>query len=692
MGDPNWGANNSPASGSYSGVVDRVWGGAPSQSPLGPFPVPTFIRVTVSGTVSQQAGAFPGSNIVRNAYAAPNDPGFWGAMGFYSGGGVWYATAAETILRTGHLTISPFRNDAGGQPTGDGNHCGWAGYALCWTWAGSANLQFERIHVDLTLVRSPDSTTWKGTSATFTAGMSQTYFPPNPYPVDLSGLEWRWLSDSAGTADTVACHSASGITCTHVFTTSGTMYGAAYVNGEAQQKSIHVAVQVPTLTLTAEKPTVVAPGESDAFTATGNGPLVVQGWSFTPDSLGGPAPTVGVGSSWGSCVPAVSACSNMVTHAGTVMVIGTVRGVQLTAEAKVGMVPPKITLQASKTSLLAHDMSLFTAVANSTPLDVQGWAFRPDGGSGGPATIGSSWGGCIPGRVQCAMIIRASGTVFVIGTVAGYASGDSVHLSVVPADPSGCPTGSRSSTNSSRLAPRRTNDCVGTGNNSGPQPGEDVGDDGVDCAATDSTVVGMAPTLIRTLMLGLNTERLHGPRAETDEPEAFCLLNDDCLRDATRWESYAILGTAAASGEWFYTQGGDKGGDEPAVNIPARYGDCTDFTWNATREAFGSGFDHPWSQKMSTHDLRTFSAAQLRERGYRRVPADSAWAGDIIVRGDHAGIFIEANSEGRVMGLANNGSPARPLRPNQNGPTAPFDFTTKGADAPMFLRALVKCL
>jgi hypothetical protein len=181
--------------------------------------------------------------------------------------------------------IRAFRNQAGGQPTGDWSHCGWAGYALCWTWSGSAHFDFTSIHVGLTLAQNPDTTVWQGSSATFTAGRSQTYFPPNQYPVDLSALQWRWIPDSAS-ADTVACHSYSSETCTHVFTTSGTMYAAAYVNGEAQQKMIHVDVRTPELELTASASEV---NEGDPVTFTGslvpNTPgYQVIGWSWVSDS------------------------------------------------------------------------------------------------------------------------------------------------------------------------------------------------------------------------------------------------------------------------------------------------------------------------------------------------------------------------------------------------------------------------
>lgn len=277
--------------------------------------------------------ALQGSNIVREAWST-DDPAFWGSMGFRSNGSVWYPIGASAILRV-VAPIAPFRNDAGGQPTGDWNHCGWAGYALCWTWAGSAHFDFTRIHVDLTLAQTPDSAgiMLVGQSVTFTAGMTQTSFPGNPYPVDMSELGWRWISDSVAT-DTMACNSRSAVGCTKVLQSSGTMYSSAYVNGEQQQKSVHVTVKIPTLKLTASKTTVIAPGDSDTFSAEGNGLTVIQGWSFTPDSSGS-APSITTGASWGSCMPNALTCTNFVSRSGTVLIIGTVDGVQLTASVHV---------------------------------------------------------------------------------------------------------------------------------------------------------------------------------------------------------------------------------------------------------------------------------------------------------------------------------------------------------------------
>lgn len=429
LGDADWGVRNSTTTGSYDGVIDSVFGGAAAGPNQGAFPYPTFVRVRVAGTVRQVPGALPGDNIVRNPWAIPNDPNFWGAMGFNSNGGTWWAVDSVAVIRV-VAPISVFRNRAGGQPRGDASHCGYPGYALCWTWAGSAHLEFERYPVDLTLTQSPDTTIWAGQSVTFTAGMNPASVPGDSHPIIMAELQWRWLPDSVGSADTVACGSTSGSSCTRVVTTPGTMFVGAYVNGTAQQQEVHIVVQTPQLKLTASKEALIIPGDSDSFLATGNGPTVIQGWSFTPDSVGGPPPSVAVGGSWGSCVPNVSACTNMVSHAGTVSVTGTVYGVQLTARTHVTLVPPRIILAASRTMLAAGDTATFTATATGTPLVVQGWAFRPDGDTSAAAIIGSSWGTCVPNVSQCTMPVPTTGTVYVAGTVGSFASSDSVHVTV----------------------------------------------------------------------------------------------------------------------------------------------------------------------------------------------------------------------------------------------------------------------
>ena len=94
------------------------------------------------------------------------------------------------------------------------------------------------------------------------------------------------------------------------------MYTAAYVNGEAQQKSMHVDVRIPKLELSASKTTLLAPGDSDTFVATGDLPMVIEGWNFAPDTVGGSSPDATVGSTWGACVANASTCTNYVSRSG----------------------------------------------------------------------------------------------------------------------------------------------------------------------------------------------------------------------------------------------------------------------------------------------------------------------------------------------------------------------------------------
>lgn len=323
LGDANWGANNSLASGSYDGTIDRVYGGAPAAAQaLGPIVYPTFITANVSGQVRQVPGAVQGSNIVREAWST-NDPYFWGSMGFRSNGSVWWPIGPSAILRV-VAPIAPFRNDAGGQPTGDWSHCGWAGYALCWTWAGTAHFDFQRIHVDLTLARNTDSVVAANTAVTFTAGMSQTSFPGNPYPVDMSALAWRWISSDPASTDTVSCNSSSGRTCTKVITSPGAMFATAYVNGEQQQKELHVSLPplpAPTnkLLLNGNMNHVPAGGGSVTFSASPQRATEdwgVTGWLYVPDSGSAYSPA--------NCPRQSTAktCVDSITKTGTMRVYG----------------------------------------------------------------------------------------------------------------------------------------------------------------------------------------------------------------------------------------------------------------------------------------------------------------------------------------------------------------------------------
>jgi hypothetical protein len=175
-----------------------------------------------------------------------------------------------------------------------------------------------------------------------------------------------------------------------------------------------------------------------------------------------------------------------------------------------------------------------------------------------------------------------------------------------------------------------------------------------------------------------------------------------------------ILDSALASGEWRYTQGGAQRGVEPARNVSAKYGDCTDYTLSAAIRALGSSFAGGWNKKLNTVLFREWvadsvfaelegaaraSALAKRSRvisgGYRGVPADSARAGDVVVQGKHAGIYLGAGSPvgtpGSHWGVANNGLPATESRANRDSPTGPFNFSKLLDQPTYFVRPLVRC-
>lgn len=113
-----------------------------------------------------------------------------------------------------------------------------------------------------------------------------------------------------------------------------------------------------------------------------------------------------------------------------------------------------------------------------------------------------------------------------------------------------------------------------------------------------------------------------------------------------------ILANAIMSGEWTYSQAPSGGGHgfDPTSPLPGQtLGDCTDFCRAATRSTLGKS----WS---SSHKASTAMFKSADHPGFTEVGADAAQAGDVVVQGGHAGIFI-GRANGHVWDWANNGSP-----------------------------------
>lgn len=169
-----------------------------------------------------------------------------------------------------------------------------------------------RVYTNFTLTGEPSDVV-RGDSVRFTPKLDGATGP---------AARWLWRGDDS-TVVAAPC-AAQTDSCVWVPQSSGTMWAyTAATGGDSASK--HVSVAPPKLTLSAS-PTSLLTGDSSAFTVTANGaPLVVQGWAFRVDSGGGPGAVVG--SPWGNCSPGMTQCSNAISASGTVIVLGTVRGV-----------------------------------------------------------------------------------------------------------------------------------------------------------------------------------------------------------------------------------------------------------------------------------------------------------------------------------------------------------------------------
>lgn len=161
-------------------------------------------------------------------------------------------------------------------------------------------------------------------------------------------------------------------------------------------------------------------------------------------------------------------------------------------------------------------------------------------------------------------------------------------------------------------------------------------------------------------------------------------------------QSTAVLADAVRMGEWVYTQGCARCGNgpftEPPVNIPAQYGDCTDFVWAAVKHVLGSSWPHA---KISTRMFNSFGPTQLARHGYVQVDSAVVREGDIVVNTrtsgclcGHAGVFTGWGAGGHPIGHANNGTPATPDRPNLDRPTGKYNFKARPGYQVRFFRPI----
>lgn len=151
------------------------------------------------------------------------------------------------------------------------------------------------------------------------------------------------------------------------------------------------------------------------------------------------------------------------------------------------------------------------------------------------------------------------------------------------------------------------------------------------------------------------------------DPFGLCSKEDDyqdCDEMISAEQGVQLLANAVSAGDWEYTQGGSRKGQEPAVNLGAKRGGCTDFTYANTRTLMGASWRVQYPRdKANTTSLYGGSTGTLA-RGHAMVDVANAQPGDIVVSkpGGHAVHFVGVTEGGRVLGWANDGLPANPDR------------------------------
>lgn len=215
-----------------------------------------------------------------------------------------------------------------------------------------------RVYTEFTLIGEPSDVV-RGDSVIFTPKLDGVTGP---------AARWLWRGDDA-TVVAAPC-AAQTDTCVWVPQSSGTMWAYTATSG-GDSASKHVTVSRPTLTLTASRTTVAAPGEDVTFTVTASRPVTVLGWSFdtsgsamnriapsgpslskfsarsskaarTSSQLAVPSSSsklASQGSSWGGCGPSFAQCTNFIGTSGTVDVLASANGDTVRANVEVQVVP-----------------------------------------------------------------------------------------------------------------------------------------------------------------------------------------------------------------------------------------------------------------------------------------------------------------------------------------------------------------
>lgn len=338
---------------------------------------PTLVKIVASGSATYEPIYFPGQDSSAKVYTyggyfmgggcwagiswdfRPDDAWSYASKQYCVMGGAPAGSTTDTVLVKGMGFVTWSRMSSNFPP-----YCGLSG-PECYTYtSGDMSLSVTAFPVEFELYATKE-VIQPGQSTTIVGKMT----PGNVggIPIPLTGSGWSWTPDGGSPQSPGCPNPAPGdsIPCEISPTASGTFTMSVIANGNPVTKTVHVTVQEPTLSLTADR-NIITPGDLVTFSATmlpdADG-WEVTGWSWEPDagvsalraapsSKATPKPpqqtprpsarvaTPRVALSVAGCSNTAHECTMPVTQSGTMTVTATVDGDTQTATAHVALRAP----------------------------------------------------------------------------------------------------------------------------------------------------------------------------------------------------------------------------------------------------------------------------------------------------------------------------------------------------------------
>jgi hypothetical protein len=170
-------------------------------------------------------------------------------------------------------------------------------------------------------------------------------------------------------------------------------------------------------------PTPTTRPDSVVFTAStdDHSDLVVQSWSWKPDSIGDPT---------SACSGSVNPCKTMVHNSGTMQVKATVHGATRVAGAHVTVPPDHLELESKPSWGYAGASIVFAShTMHGSSYQVDHWSWIPDVAPGSTTT-------CLTTDTTCTVSVQETGRMRVVGTVNGRLDSADARVRIVK-----CPQG-----------------------------------------------------------------------------------------------------------------------------------------------------------------------------------------------------------------------------------------------------------